>query len=376
MRELCNLVVDLPVSPRACRGVAPAIRIISSTNADDRTLAWIDQEFGGTWSSEARHGPNVIAYRDDSPIGFATFDPKGLRFAWLRGIARERDVGIFGPFGVAASERGQGLGATLLRQALMNLRARGYGRALIAAVGNERLIRYYTETVGARVAERFDIERWATPRPRVLAMVSGNGTNLQALLDRVRSGALPIDVVGVISNNAQAYANERARNAGVPVFVMPWERQEESRNSFDERLLALASAQRPEPIVLLGWMHLLSESFVATFPTILNVHPAFLPLDPSRDDVVLPDGTRMPAFRGPHAVAEALAAGTDWVGATVHVVTAATDRGPVVARRPLAVGAGEVEADVMTRLHPVEHELVAAAVMRWLYERDLGTMPG
>jgi folate-dependent phosphoribosylglycinamide formyltransferase PurN len=116
-------------------------------------------------------------------------------------------------------------------------------------------------------------------------------------------------------------------------------------------------------------MHLLDERFVHAFSDVLNLHPAFLPLDPQRDDVALPDGTRIPAFRGAAAVRDALASGSRWVGATVHAVTAATDRGPVLVRKPLRVVPGETLEAVMERLHPIEHRLVTAGIMRWLYER-------
>ena len=139
----------------------------------------------------------------------------------------------------------------------------------------------------------------------------------------------------------RAYAIERARAAGVAgVHVVEWRRKEEMRAQYDERLLEAVRSERPDLVLLLGWMHLLSDAFVAAFPEMLNLHPAFLPLDPSCDDVGLPDGTRIAAFRGPRAVHDALAAGSRWVGATVHRVTPATDRGPVLARKPLRVEAG------------------------------------
>ncbi len=84
-------------------------------------------------------------------------------------------------------------------------------------------------------------------------------------------------------------------------------------------------------------MHLLDAPSSRAFPQMLNLHPAFLPLDPRRDAVVMPDGKPIPAFRGPHAVRDALAASSPWVGATLHRVTTATDRGPVLARKPLRV---------------------------------------
>jgi phosphoribosylglycinamide formyltransferase-1 len=116
-------------------------------------------------------------------------------------------------------------------------------------------------------------------------------------------------------------------------------------------------------------MHLLPVSFVRAFPELMNLHPAFLPLDPRRDDVVMPDGTAIPAFRGPRAVRDALAGSSRWVGATLHRVTGETDRGPVMARKPLRVRDGESEEELMERVHEIERGVVRAGVTRWLYER-------
>jgi phosphoribosylglycinamide formyltransferase-1 len=366
--ELFNLVVDLGERFNVAPG--DAVPGIEFGPADDATLAWIDDVFGGTWSSEAFAGANVVARRDGRPTGFATFDPHGLRFRWLRGLAREPGVGVFGPFGVAPQERGGELGRVLLRRALGGLRERGFARALIPAVGSEKLVRYYAEAVGARIAERFDRAAFGVPRVRALVMASGSGTNLQAVLDRSRDGSLPVDVVALVANDPAAFAIERARSAGVPsIYTLPWKRAERTRAQYDAELLEVAAGVAPDLVLLLGWMHLLAEPFVLAFPQTLNVHPAFLPLDPQRDDVGLPDGTRIPAFRGAHAVRDAIAAGSGWIGATVHAVTPQTDRGPVLTRRPLRLLPGEDQASALGRLHPIEHDLVSAGIHRWLYER-------
>ena len=126
---------------------------------------------------------------------------------------------------------------------------------------------------------------------------------------------------------------------------------------------------QPELVLLLGWMHLLEPAFVEAFPQMLNVHPAFLPLDPSQDRVGMPDGTIVPAYRGARAVRDALADGSTWVGASVHEVTVNADRGRVLTRKPLRVIAEEDEDAVLSRLHPIEHVLVETAIKRWLYER-------
>ncbi len=362
MATLCNLVVDLSALPSDPSALATEV-------AGDRTLAWIDETFSGTWSSEAAAGVNIVARCDDAPIGFATLDARGLKFRWLNGLARERDVGLFGPFGVVRKERKTGLGVFILRRALQALRERGYARALIPAVSGEGLVRYYADTVAAVVAEEFDRAALLAPRPRTLVMASGNGSNFQAVADASSTGSLPIEIVALVSNDSQARAIERARAAGVPARVVAWRRNEETRALYDERLLDVVRSEAPDLVLLLGWMHLLSDAFVAAFPEMLNLHPAFLPLDPGRDDVGLPDGTRIPAFRGPRAVHDALAGGSRWAGATVHRVTPATDRGPVLARKPVPVEPKEEEAHLMERIHAVERDLVKAAVSRWLFER-------
>lgn len=371
---MLNLLVELDAGAHRILGGARSELAEGGTGidvverVDDCALAWIDQAFGGAWSSEAYAGSTIVARRGGSPIGFATFDAKGLRYRWLRGVAAEPGVGIFGPMGVEDTERRNGLGTRLAQAALEGLRERGYARAVIPAV-REELVPFYAGACAAKVVERYDLAALTAPRPRVVALVSGAGTNLQAVLDAAKSGELAVDVVAVISNNARAYALERARRAGVPsVVCAPWRRQEEERGDYDVRLHGILRAEEPDLVLLLGWMHLLPEHIVRAFPNTLNVHPAFLPLDERQDTVVMPDGIKIPAFRGPHAVRDALAAKSGWVGATVHAVTPATDRGPVFTRKPLCVN-GETEAEVMECLHPVEHRLIVGAVRRWLFER-------
>ncbi|HEY2475224.1 MAG TPA: formyltransferase family protein [Candidatus Cybelea sp.] len=368
MSTLVNLVVELDTT--ATLPPVPQVEISEPAPADDRVLAWIDDEFSPTWSSEAAAGATLVARHVTTPIGFVTIAARGLKFRWLAGLGKEQDVGLFGPFGVAVHQRKSGLGEALLRVALAALAQRGYARALIPAVSGDSLIRYYVDAVGARVAERFDRAALLAPPPRTLVMASGNGSNLQAVLDASAEGTLPIEIAALICNNPGALAIERARRADVPIVsVLSWDRGRESRAQYDGRLLEAARACEPNLVLLLGWMHLLGASFVEAFPDLLNLHPAYLPLDPDQDSVVMPDGTRITAFRGPRAVRDALASASRWMGATVHRVTRATDRGPVLARKPLRVEPGEEEATLMERVHGVEQKLVPAAVTRWLFER-------
>ena len=372
---MVNLLVELDERFDA-RASAAALQQIDAAgfacspdaSADGRTLAWIDERFGGAWSSEVAAGRAVVAMRDGAPLGFAGFDARGLRYAWLRGEGARDGTGIFGPFGVEPEHRGGPLGTALLTIALARLRERGYARALVPAVGPPGLVSYYERTCGARVVERFDLEA-LTPRPvRTVVMASGSGSNFQAVIERVRDG-LPLELVALACNKPQAFALERARNASIATLVLPWKRAEQTRAAYDAHLVRAVAALEPELILLLGWMHLLDRAFIEAFPNLINVHPAFLPLDGSRAEVEMPDGSVIPAFRGAHAIADALAAKSPWTGVSVHGVTLEADRGPILVRKPLRVEAGDDEASLLARLHGLEHQLVIAGVRRWLFER-------
>jgi phosphoribosylglycinamide formyltransferase-1 len=305
--------------------------------------------------------------RGDRIAGFATYAPEGLRFSWLRDFGRAPGVGIFGPIGVEPAFRHDGLGAALATAALCGLRAQGYTQAIVPAVGDQSLVEFYAASIGARVVERFTLEHQG-PKIKTVVMASGNGSNFQAVIDRVQSGVLPLDIRALVSNNPNAYAIQRARAARIPAHTLVWDRAN-ARGQFDEELLRTVADAEPELVLLLGWMHLLDDAFLEAFPEMLNIHPAYLPLDPNAENVTVPDGTRIPAFRGAHAVRDAIAATSPWIGASVHRVTSETDRGEILVRKPLRVADGSGEEDLMARLHAVEHDLVTRGIKRWLYER-------
>jgi phosphoribosylglycinamide formyltransferase-1 len=377
MDEMVNLIVELrseqfgdEALARALRGIeAAGFSVESAAPGSDAYLAWLDEVFGGTWSSEAFAGKSVVAKRADRFAGFASFDARGLKFSWLRDLGEQKDVGIFGPFGVDPQFRGSPIGPHLLIAALAGLRKEGYARALVPAVGHEKLVEYYTKHSGARVAESFEKAQWQRKRYRTVVLASGNGSNFQAVLDGAKSGRLPLDIAMLLSNKTGAYALERAHGAGVHAVALPWDRKAQSRAEYDAALLQLVQREQPDLILLLGWMHVLDDRFIASFPEMINIHPAFLPLDQQRDDVGFPDGSVTPAFRGARAVADALSWGSRWVGASAHRVTLDADRGPVLVRKPLGVSEGETVTSVMERLHPLEHRVLAGGIMRWVYER-------
>jgi phosphoribosylglycinamide formyltransferase-1 len=181
---------------------------------------------------------------------------------------------------------------------------------------------------------------------RFAVLVSGSGTNLQALLD-----AYPEELMVVAGDKKGAFAFERARRSGVPVehvdpagFV--------SREDYDRELADRVASHDVSLVVGAGYMRVLSPVFLERFPAILNVHPSLLP-----------------EFRGLRPVRRALEAGVKETGVTVHFMVEEVDAGPVVAQERVQVLAGDTEESLLARLHPVEHRLLVWAVADYFQGR-------
>ena len=201
--------------------------------------------------------------------------------------------------------------------------------------------------------------------------VSGSGTNLQAVIDASREGALPLDLRLVVSNVSAAYALERAKRADIPAVVMAFDRGREDRAAYALRLARLVRQSGARLVLLLGWMHVLAQEFLDSgFEGVLNLHPAYLPHDPSADIVVFEDGTQTPVFRGARALRDALAAKVSWTGASLIEITRHVDRGPLLARKPMRLFPHEDENAALERLHEVEREVVREGIARWLASRQ------
>lgn len=210
-----------------------------------------------------------------------------------------------------------------------------------------------------------------TPRIPAAVLISGSGTNLQAVIDAVAAGGLPLDVRLVLSNREGAFGLQRARRAGVPARTVVWDRKGgEARRAYDARVLSATQESGAVLVLLLGWMHVLPASFVEAFAGVINIHPAYLPDDPSADTVVIPGGPQIPAFRGPHALRDAIASGVGWAGATCHIVTSEVDRGPVLGREAMRLQPGEDEAAALERLHPIEHRVLIEGIAAWCASRE------
>jgi len=221
---------------------------------------------------------------------------------------------------------------------------------------------------------------------RLAVLVSGSGSNLQALIDAVESQQLPgIEIALVVSNNARAYGLQRALNHTLPTLYLPWNTvgaqfiaplpaadtpQIGALSASEALLTSLLHLFHVDLIVLAGWMRILSALFLEQFPRrVINLHPALLPDDGTGNTYTTADGSMIPVFRGLHAVRQALAAGVKVTGSTVHYVTPEVDAGPVICREEVLVESGDTEESLHERVKKVEHRLIVEAV-RSLHRRD------
>lgn len=177
---------------------------------------------------------------------------------------------------------------------------------------------------------------------RVGVLASGEGTNLQALLERAH-GRDGVEIVAVGSDRPGARALERARAAGVPAREFP---AEPDRLARDDAMAAWLGENDVQLVVLAGYMQLLSPAFLAAFPQrVINVHPALLP-----------------AFPGIRAVEQALDYGVKVFGVTVHFVDEGVDTGPIILQRAVELPAATRPQEVRAALRPLEHDLLSEAV--------------
>ncbi|GMV29370.1 MAG: phosphoribosylglycinamide formyltransferase [Rhodanobacteraceae bacterium] len=185
---------------------------------------------------------------------------------------------------------------------------------------------------------------------RVAVLVSGRGSNLQALIAAQRAGRLPIDIVVVASNRVAAEALRHAEAAGIPTLALdPAGMQDRPR--YDAELMRRVGDYQPDLIVLAGFMRVLDAAAIAPWAgRIINIHPSLLPKYP-----------------GLHTHRRALDAGDTLHGASVHFVTAELDGGPVLARCEIAIEAGDDPESLSARLLPREHELLCRCV-QWIAE--------
>lgn len=191
---------------------------------------------------------------------------------------------------------------------------------------------------------------------RLAVLISGSGSNLQAILDAIQARYLDAQVVLVVSNRREAFGLQRAEKAGIPTHyhpLKPYRDAGRSREEYDADLAALVREASPDWVVLAGWMHILSQAFLRHFPyRVVNLHPA------------LPG-----QFPGATAIADALAAFQSGqikkTGVMVHLVPdEQVDRGPVIASEEVPIYATDTLESLTNRMHQTEHRVLVGALAR------------
>jgi len=186
----------------------------------------------------------------------------------------------------------------------------------------------------------------------VVVLISGSGSNLQALIDSQTEDS-PVRIRAVISNRADAYGLTRAKNAGISTLVLD-HKAFGDRESFDEALMQAIDACDPQLVVLAGFMRILTPAFVRHYQgRLLNIHPSLLP-----------------KYKGLHTHQRALEAGDTEHGCSVHFVTEELDGGPLAVQATIPVQPGDTPESLAMRVHAQEHRIYPLAV-RWFAEGRL-----
>lgn len=187
----------------------------------------------------------------------------------------------------------------------------------------------------------------------IVVLISGSGSNLQALIDQSLSGHLDIDIKAVISNNADAYGLKRAEQAGISTHHLN-HKEFESRESFDAALQNCIDQHQPQLVVLAGFMRILSEGFTRHYQgRMLNIHPSLLP-----------------KYKGLNTHQRAIEAGEAFHGVSVHFVSAELDAGAVIVQAKTPIEADETVETLSQKVHKLEHIIYPLAV-KWFSEARL-----
>jgi phosphoribosylglycinamide formyltransferase-1 len=181
--------------------------------------------------------------------------------------------------------------------------------------------------------------------PSIAVLLSGSGSNLQAIIDASERGGIPCRIGVVVSNKADAYGLERARKHGIPTEVVD-HKASPTREAFDSRLVEIVRASGAELVCLAGFMRVLTPVFVRAFPQrIMNIHPALLP-----------------SFPGTHGPGQALEYGARFAGATVHFLDEGVDTGPVIVQAVVPVFDDDTEDSLAARILVQEHRIYPMAI--------------
>ncbi len=198
----------------------------------------------------------------------------------------------------------------------------------------------------------------STTRAGIVILVSGRGSNMQAIIEAVRDGRLPAEIRAVVSNEPGAPALERARAAGIPAIAIN-HRDFPTRAQFDQALMREIDAREPRLVVLAGFMRILGREFIDHYAgRLINIHPSLLP-----------------AFPGLDTHERALQSGAKFHGASVHFVTHEVDGGPVIIQAAVPVWPDDNPETLAARVLAEEHRIFPQAI-RWFLEGRLSVRDG
>lgn len=187
----------------------------------------------------------------------------------------------------------------------------------------------------------------------LVVLISGNGSNLQAIIDACKSGSIPGHIRAVISNKPDVFGLERAQLAHIPTDVIP-SKNHPDRADYDQMLMQCIDRYQPDLVILAGFMRILSPGFVQHYAArLLNIHPSLLPKYP-----------------GLHTHQQALSHGDQEHGATVHFVTEELDGGPAIVQGVVPVQPDDDDVSLAKRVHTIEHQIYPLAI-RWFCQRTL-----
>lgn len=192
---------------------------------------------------------------------------------------------------------------------------------------------------------------------KIIVLISGNGSNLQAIMDTIQQEKLPIHIALVVSDRQTAYGLERAQKAGIKTLVIS-SKDHTTRENYDKALQETIDQYSPDLIVLAGFMRILDKAFVQHFQgRLINIHPSLLP-----------------HYKGLHTHEKVLAAQEKEHGATVHLVTEDLDGGPILAFSKLTIEPDDTPESLQQRVHLLEHRLYPT-VVRWFAEGKFVCLP-
>ena len=182
---------------------------------------------------------------------------------------------------------------------------------------------------------------------KLVVLISGNGSNLQSIIDHIHARKLNARIAAVVSNRADAFGLERARTAGIEALTIDPENYP-SEYDFDQKLARTVSRYQPDLVVLAGYMRILDADFVERFEgKIINIHPSLLP-----------------KYKGLNTHQRAIDAGDREHGASVHFVTCELDDGPIIIQQQVDISPGETAATLQQKVHKAEHRIYPIAIQR------------